>query len=322
MYGEMMQYYGLVKDFDKTDYFESEAFKGVLGSLEIAVLSGGIIALTGIVGVGKTTIIRHFQDSLKKKNQVIVAKSLATDKRRVNINTLYTALFADLPTAKDFKVPTQAEIRERKLQELIRKINKPIAFFIDGAHDLHWRTLIGLKQLIETIEDAKGTLTIIMVGHPKLGNDLNRPAMEEIGARAKLFSLDSWGQQKQRYIEWVLEQCSKPKNPIHDIVTQDAINLLAERLITPLQICHYLTLALIKGATTGTKPVDVEIIEAVLSPDLNALEPKLARQGYNTTALCEHLNARKSEVRAYFNGQLPAARADEFNKEIHKLGIL
>jgi type II secretory pathway predicted ATPase ExeA len=97
---------------------------------------------------------------------VIVAKSLATDKRRVNINTLYAALFADLPTPKDFKVPTQAEIRERKLQELIRKINKPIAFFIDGAHDLHWRTLIGLKQLIETIEDAKGTLTIIMVAPP------------------------------------------------------------------------------------------------------------------------------------------------------------
>ncbi len=133
MYGEMMQYYGLVKDFDKADYFETEAFKNVLNSLEAAVMSGGIITLTGIVGVGKTRVIRHFQDGLKKNNQVIVAKSLATDKRRVNINTLYAALFADLPTPKDFKVPTQAEIRERKLQELIRKINKPIAFFIDGG---------------------------------------------------------------------------------------------------------------------------------------------------------------------------------------------
>ncbi|NBT44435.1 MAG: AAA family ATPase [Gammaproteobacteria bacterium] len=281
MYGEMMQYYGLVKDLDKADYFETEAFKSVLHSLEAAVMSGGIITLTGIVGVGKTRVIRHFQDGLKKNNQVVVAKSLATDKRRVNINTLYAALFADLPTPKDFKVPTQAEIRERKLQELIRKINKPIAFFIDGAHDLHWRTLIALKQLIETIEDAKGILTIIMVGHPKLGNDLNKPTMEEIGARAKLFSLDSWGQQKQKYIEWVLTHCSKPKTAIHDIVTPDAINLLAERLITPLQICHYLTLALIKGATTGTKPVDVEIVENILSPDLNTLEPKLARHGIN-----------------------------------------
>ncbi|MCQ8105943.1 AAA family ATPase [Methylomonas sp. SURF-1] len=322
MYGEMMQYYGLVKDLDKADYFETEAFKSVLHSLEAAVMSGGIITLTGIVGVGKTRVIRHFQDGLKKNNQVVVAKSLATDKRRVNINTLYTALFADLPTPKDFKIITQTETRERKLQELIRKINKPIAFFIDGAHDLHWRTLISIKQLIETVEDTKGTLTVIMVGHPKLGNDLNKPTMEEIGARAKLFSLDSWGQQKERYIEWVLTHCSKPKTAIHDIVTPDAINLLAERLITPLQICHYLTLAFIKGATTGTKPVDVEIVETILSPDLNTLEPKLARHGYNTTALCEHLNARRGEIKAYFNGQLPAARAEDFNKEIHKLGIL
>jgi type II secretory pathway predicted ATPase ExeA len=322
MYGEMMQYYGLVKDFDKTDFFETEAFKSVLSSLEILAMSGGIIALTGIVGIGKTKVMRHFKDELKKNNQVIVVKSLATDKHRVNINTLYASLFADLPTAKDFKAPTQTEIRERKLQELIRKINKPIVFFIDGAHDLHWRTLIGIKQLIETVEDAKGILTIIMVGHPKLGNDLNRPAMEEIGARAKLVSPDSWGQQKQKYIEWVLTKCSKPKTQIYDILTPDAINLLAERLITPLQICHYLTRALIKGTTTGTKPVDVEIIEAVLSPDLNTLETKLAREGYNITALCEYLNAKRSEIKAYFNGQLPAARADEFNKEIHKLGII
>jgi hypothetical protein len=42
-------------------------------------------------------------------------------------------------------------------------------------------------------------------------------------------------------------QCGKPKTPIHDIVAPDAINLLAKRLITPLQICHCLTLALIKG---------------------------------------------------------------------------
>ncbi len=68
-----------------------------------------------------------------------------------------------------------------------------------------------------------------------------------------------------------------------------------------------------KGGNHRHKTVDVEIIEAVLSPDLNTLEPKLARHGYNTTALCEHLNARRNEIKAYFNGQLPAPRADEFN---------
>ena len=141
----MMQYYGLIKDLNKADYFETEDIKKTLHSLETAILSGGIIAMTGIVGVGKTMVLRQMQQSLKKNNQVVVSKALATDKRRVNVNTLYTALFSDLPTSKDFKIPTQPEKRERKLQELIKKINKPISLIIDEAHDLHWRTGLGQK---------------------------------------------------------------------------------------------------------------------------------------------------------------------------------
>ncbi len=322
MYGEMMQYYGLNKDLDKAEYFETESFKKTLLSLETAILSGGIIALTGIVGIGKTTALRRIQLSLKDANKVIVSKSLATDKRRVNVNTLFTALFSDLPTGKDFKIPTQPEKRERELQGLIRKINKPIALFIDEAHDLHWRTLIGLKHLVETVEDTKGSLAIVVVGHPKLGNELRKPAMEEVGARAKVFNLEGLGQQKQQYIEWVLDKCSKSKIKPHDILTKEAIELLAERLLTPLQMTHYLSLALAKGHTTATHPIDRDIIESVLSPDLNTLEPKLARQGYGMAVLCEHLNARRSEVRAYLRGQLAAGKTEEFNQEIHKLGIL
>lgn len=322
MYGEMMQYYGLNKDLDKADYFETEAFQKILLSLETAVFSGGIIALTGIVGIGKTTALRRMQQSLIKENKIVVSKALATDKRRVNINTLYTALFSDLPTRKDFKIPTQNEKRERILQELILKINKPIVLFIDEAHDLSWRTLIDLKHLVETVEDAKGVLAIVVVGHPKLTNELRKPAMEEVGARAKVFSLDGLGQQKQQYIEWILDQCSKAKITPHDILTKEAIELLAERLITPLQITHYLSLALIKGLTTATKPIDCEIVESILSPDLEMLEPKLARQGYRIMALCEHLGARRAEVRAYLKGQLPAGKTEDFNREIHKLGIL
>lgn len=322
MYGEMMQYYGLNKDLDKADYFETEDFQKTLLSLKTAIQSGGIIALTGIVGIGKTTALRQMQQSLKESKQVIVCKSLATDKRRVNANTLYTALFSDLPTSKDFRIPTQPEKRERKLQELVHKVNKPIALFIDEAHELHWRTLVSLKHLVETVEDAKGTLAIIVVGHPKLGNELRRPAMEEVGARAKIFHLDGLGQQKVRYVEWVLEKCSKAQVKPHDIVSKEAIALLADRLVSPLQIIYYLSLALAKGHTTGTKPVDMETVEAVLSPDLNTLEPKLARHGYSVSVLCEHLNGRRSEVQAYLRGQLAAGKTEEFNKEIHKLGIL
>ena len=72
----------------------------------------------------------------------------------------------------------------------------------------------------------------------------------------------------------------------------------------------------------GIKPVTPEIIQLVLAPDLNAMEAKLARQGYHLSALCETLNARPSEMKAYLSGQLNSVKAQELNKEIHKLGIV
>ncbi len=253
---------------------------------------------------------------------MLLAKSLATDKRAVNVGTLYTALFADLPTGKDFKPATGTEKRERKLQELIRKLKKPIVLTIDDAHDLDGRTLIGLKQLVETVQGAGGTITILAAGHPKLGIDLNRASLEEVGARAKVFQLEGLGPQRREFIEWVLADCCKPGTQPEEILTEAAVELLAERLITPLQITYYLGRTLAKAVLIGAKPVDADLVHTVLSPDLDGIEARLARNGYGINALCGHLGARRAEVRAYLAGQLVPGRTDDFNKEIHKLGVL
>lgn len=206
---------------------------------------------------------------------------------------------------------------------MVKELNKPIALFIDEAHDLHPRTLISLKHLIETVKDVHGVLAIIM-GHPKLANDLRNPALEEIGARAKLFEFGTLGAQSPRFIEWLLENCSKnqDKKKSDLILTADAMALLSERLITPLQITYYLTRVLEKGYQVGEKLISVETVTSILSPDLNALEPNLARQCYNLSVLCDCLNAKRHEVKAYFRGQLTPHRLEELNKEIHKLGVL
>lgn len=322
MYGEMMKYYDLTKDLDKADYFETNSYKAVLSSIMAAIRSGGIIALTGVVGSGKTVTIRRIQKAIREENKILFSKALTTDKRKVNINILYTALFADLATKKDGKIPTQSEKRERKLQAMIQELNKPVALFIDEAHDLHQRTLVGLKHLIETVQDVNGTLATIIVGHPKLANDLRRPSMEEVGARSKIFELDGLGGDSLKFIEWLLTSCSKEKIKSQDIFTPEAMALFADRLITPLQITHYLTAALAKGFQIGEKPISVDTAKAVLSPDLQAIEANLARHGYNFNVLCDYLNAKRSEVKAYLRGQLPPGKTEEFNKEIHKIGLL
>ena len=317
-----MQFYGINKEFKQCDYFETDHYQNILRNVNAAIKSGSIISLTGIVGTGKTVTSRRIQEAIREENKILVSKSLANDKRRVTINTLCTALFADLATKKYGKLPTQAEKRERKIQALIKELGKPVALFIDEAHDLQPRTLIALKHLVETVQDGKGTLSIIVVGHPKLMNDLRHPQLEEIGARVHFFELNVLGVDGVRFIEWIITNCSEDKIKPHEVVTKEAIAFLSERLITPLQITCYLTRALEKGFVIGEKPLGIETVKTILSPDLNVLSAALARSGYNFAVLCNRLNAKPSEVRAYLAGQLGQARTEEIHKEIHQLGAL
>jgi type II secretory pathway predicted ATPase ExeA len=83
-----------------------------------------------------------------------------------------------------------------------------VALFIDEAHDLHNNTLLGLKRLMEVVIDAGGSLSIVLSGHPKLKNDLQRPTMEEIGYRTTVISFEGIAGQQRPYLEWLLTTCA------------------------------------------------------------------------------------------------------------------
>lgn len=320
-----MQFWGLNKSFYHVPFLETEDVKQQIENIKAAIHLGGIIAITGMVGAGKTTLLWKIQEQLSDEKQVLISRSLSTDKKRVNINTLYTALFLDLAKDKNFKVPNQPEQRERKLLDLVKKQDKPIAIFIDEAHDLNSQTLISLKRLIELVYNSGNSgnkVTIILAGHPKLSNDLKRPSMEEVGARAQLFQLNHWIESKTNYVSWLFKQCCRKDINQNDIIMPEAVELLVNALVTPLQINHYMTQAMEQAYLAGTKPITSEIIQLVLVPDLDCIEAKLARYGYNLQTLCDVLNARPSEVKAYFLGQLNSNKLPEFNKEICKLGVI
>lgn len=319
---EVMDFFGLSKPFNQALFLETENSKKLIHNIKAAISHGGIIALTGMVGSGKTTLLRKIQEQLAEEKKVIISRSLSTDKKRVTIGTLYTALFCDLIKEKNFQAPSQPEKRERKFLELMKKHDKPVVLFIDEAHDLHGQTLISLKRLIELAYDSGKSLAVVVAGHPKLGNELMRPNMEEIGARVRMFTITSLTWNNARYCEWLLKQCGGKDIKPHDILAKEAMELLANSLVTPLQINHYLSQALEKAYLVGCKPISVEIIQSALAPDLNGLEAKLARNGYGIGSLCEALNARSSEVKAYLRGQLISSKSQEFNQEIHKLGVI
>ena len=83
--------------------------------------------------------------------------------------------------------------------------------------------------------------------------------MEEIGSRTSIFNLECIQGQKTEYIRWLLGQCLKNGVKQPDIFTDDALDYLAERLSTPLQIEQHLTLAFEEEYPIGQKPIETEL---------------------------------------------------------------
>jgi hypothetical protein len=123
------------------------------------------------------------------------------------------------------------------------------------------------------------------------------------------------------YIEWVLKASLKESVTPGDVLTDEAATLLAAKLKTPLQIGQHLVRAFEAGFEVGTKPIDTGIVEAILSRQINDLEPQLTRNGYDIRSLVEQFDAKPAEIRQLLRGELDPARTRELMDEMRAAGL-
>ena len=106
---------------------------------------------------------------------------------------------------------------------------------------------------------------------------------------------------QREYIAWSLASCAVDKVTVDDILDPAAVDLLASRLRTPLQIEQQLTLALETLYQASENPISEAIVDSVLSKQIDDLEPTLTRHGYTVKVLCDarHETGRdKGDVQA------------------------
>ena len=321
MLTEVMRFYGLARPPIEAGFFETEHHAQVSRDIRAAIMGGRLIALTSIIGSGKTILARRLRTELEREGRVIVARALSIDKAKISVPLLVAALFYDLTPEKTVKISSQSERRERDLQDLFRRVKKPVALFIDDAHDLHPKTLTALKRLLEVVTEGGGQLSIVLVGHPKLKNDLRRPKMEEIGDRTTVFEFGGLRDRQRDYINWVLKVSLDQGVSPEDIMTDEAATLLAAKLKTPLQIGQHLVRAFEAGFEIAAKPIEVSVINAVLSTQLDDLEPRLTRNGYDLRSLVEQFDAKPAEIRRLLRGDLDPSRAQELIDAMRAAGL-
>ena len=321
MQTEVMRYYGLARPPVDLGFFETEHHAQLAHDLKTAISGGRLIALTATIGSGKTVLTRRLREELERDGRVIVSRALSLEKAKISVPLLVSALFYDLSADKTVSIPSQSERRERDLIELFRKAKRPVALFVDDAHDLHPKTLTALKRLVELVTEGGGQLAVILVGHPKLRNDLKRPQMEEIGDRTTVFEFGGLRNCQRDFIDWALRAALLPGIEPEEALVDDAAILLAARLKTPLQIGRHLVRAFEAGFDASVKPVDAATIDSILSRQIDDLEPQLTRHGYDTRMLAEQFDAKPAEIRKLLRGGLDPVRARELTDEMRAAGL-
>lgn len=320
---DALEFYGLEKDLSEAGFYKTEAIQELQNKIKKFTLNfGKVIAISGSVGSGKTAFINQIMDELKAEDNCIVSYSYSSDRENVNIKTLATALLLDLNNGDKVQIPTSPEMRTRKLVSLIQERNKPVVLFIDEAQDLHANTLSSLKKLIESAKKGRQKLSIILAGQPKLRNMIMSPRMDEIGSRSYIIELDNFFTKKDKYFEWTLNKCSEKGKKISDIITAEALKILTNSLVTPLQIISHFNKAVEIGFKTGISPINKEIIEQVLKPSDSDLELKYARAGYRISTISKMLFVPEKTVKLWFMGKLPEQQTIEFEESLIQANII
>jgi len=145
--------------------------------------------------------------------------------------------------------------------------------------------------------------------------------MEEVGYRTATFALEGVAGSQREYMTWLIETCAKDGVTIDDILEPAAVDLLAARLRTPLQIEQHLTLALETGLQADEKPITESTADSVLSKQIDGVEATLTRHGYTSKVLTELLGVKPAELRALFRQDLPADRARDLKEQMLAAGL-
>ena len=56
----------------------------IVSELKLEIKAGKLVALSGIVGCGKTTMLRRIQEALFQDKEILASKSLSLEKSQIN----------------------------------------------------------------------------------------------------------------------------------------------------------------------------------------------------------------------------------------------
>jgi putative secretion ATPase (PEP-CTERM system associated) len=159
--------------------YKSKAHREALAYLAYGIFrKKGFLAITGEVGIGKTTIVRAFIQTFHPCLEV--AFILNT---RVDFRELLYMLLTDfgVEIVKDSKVAMLSSLNEYLIERFAHNQNPVL--IIDEAQNLNLDVLEELRMLSNLETDQQKLIQIVLVGQPELTRLLTRDDLRQLRQR-------------------------------------------------------------------------------------------------------------------------------------------
>ncbi len=238
----------------------SSKHQHALTYLEYGIREGmGFILLTGEIGTGKTTLIRHILNEIESEMEVAVVFNT-----NVNANQLLGLILHEFDLEADDH--DKAKNLDKIHHFLIEKYGKRqrVLVIIDEAQNLAVEVLEEVRMLSNLQADDTFLLQIMLVGQPELKTKLNRPGLAQLTQRIAVnYHLMPLSREETGvYIESRLEKVGGTP----DLFTEEAIDVIYRVSNgTPRSINMLCDTALVYGFADEVRHITREVVDQVLA---------------------------------------------------------
>lgn len=243
---------------DPAYLFMSPKHQNALTYLEYGLTEGtGFILLTGEIGAGKTTLIRHILNDIESKMEVAVIFNT-----NINSDQLLNLIINEFELGIE---ENKIKALESLYQFLIEKYSagKRILLIIDEAQNLSKEVLEEVRMLSNLQSDNKVLLQIMLVGQPELKRKLKTPELAQFAQRITVsYHLPNLSRTETgSYIAYRLER----GGGMADIFNPQAVNLIYKASNGNPRIINMLCDAsLVYGFADEIETINADIIEQVI----------------------------------------------------------
>lgn len=153
--------------------------------------------------------------------------------------------------------------------------------------------------------------------------------MEQVGYRTAVFECDGVAGHQRDYMAWLLAACAEDGVKVADVIDADALDLLAQKLRTPLQAAEQRSQRDQNAPGAGLRGGVPRRRQAGAGRDCGRRTqpchrrpgPRLIRNGYDAATLAREFGAKLAEIRTFLAGTLGADRTRELTDQMRAAGV-